>query len=139
MANLRDLAAEARVSIRTVNRVLKNDGYVHASTRLAVESAVKKLGYHPNLAARALKTAKSHFIAVLTFTEDELRMAQIAALQQRLRDADYLVSMTFQFESRQKGKATQTIQEMIGQNPAGIVLMGHDPYVAQYILPTLMS
>jgi DNA-binding LacI/PurR family transcriptional regulator len=138
MANLRDLAAEARVSIRTVNRVLKNDGYVHASTRLAVESAVKKLGYHPNLAARALKTAKSHFIAVLTFTEDELRMAQIAALQQRLRDADYLVSMTFQFESRQKGKATQTIQEMIGQNPAGIVLMGHDPYVAQYILPTLM-
>jgi LacI family transcriptional regulator len=138
MANLRDLAAAAHVSIRTVNRVLKNHGYVHAKTRQAVETAVQKLGYRPNLAARALKTAKSHFIAVLTFTEDELRMAQVAALEQRLRQADYLVSMTFHFESRQKTKATQIIQELISQNPAGVVLLGHDPFVARYILPALM-
>jgi DNA-binding LacI/PurR family transcriptional regulator len=138
MANLRDLADAARVSIRTVNRVLKNDGYVHSKTRLAVQAAVNRLGYHPNLAARALKTARSHFIAVLTFTEDELRMAQVAALEQRLRQADYLVSMTFQFESRQKAQATQIIHELIGQNPAGLVLLGHDPYVGRYILPALM-
>jgi DNA-binding LacI/PurR family transcriptional regulator len=138
MANLRDLAAAARVSIRTVNRVLKNDGYVHAKTRETVETAVKKLGYRPNLAARALKTAKSHFIAVLTFTEDELRMAQVAALEQRLRAADYLASMTFHFESRQKAKAAQIIEELIGKNPAGLVLFGHDPYVGRYVLPALM-
>ena len=41
MANLRDLATAAHVSIRTVNRVLKNDGYVHAKTRDAVERAVR--------------------------------------------------------------------------------------------------
>lgn len=137
MANLRDLAAAAHVSIRTVNRVLKNDGYVHAQTREAVEAAVKKLGYHPNLAARALKTAKSHFIAVLTFTEDELRMAQVAALEQRLRQADYLVSMTFHFEFRRK-QATPIVQELIGQNPAGLVVLGHDPFVAEHVLPALM-
>jgi DNA-binding LacI/PurR family transcriptional regulator len=138
MANLRDLAAAANVSIRTVNRVLKNDGYVHAQTREAVESAVKKLGYRPNLAARALKTAKSHFIAVLTFTEDELRMAQVAALEQRLRTADFLVSMTFHFEFKQKARAARIIDEMIGQNPAGLVVLGHDPFVARHILPALM-
>jgi LacI family repressor for deo operon, udp, cdd, tsx, nupC, and nupG len=138
MANLRDRAAAARVSIRTVNRVLKNDGYVHSKTRHAVEIAVKKLGYRPNLAARSLRTAKSHLIAVLTFTEDELRMAQVAALEQRLRATDYLVSMTFHFESRQKAKAAQIIEELISQNPAGIVLLGHDPFVARYILPALM-
>ena len=138
MANLRDLAAAAKVSIRTVNRVLKNDGYVHAQTREAVEAAVKKLGYRPNLAARALKTAKSHFIAVLTFTEDELRMAQIAALEQRLREANFLVSMTFHFEFRQKARAGEIVEEMIGQNPAGLVLFGHDPFVARRILPALM-
>jgi len=138
MANLRDLAAAARVSIRTVNRVLKNDGYVHAQTRRAVEAAVRKLGYRPNLAARALKTAKSHFIAVLTFTEDELRMAQVAALEQRLRQADYLVSMTFHFEFRQK-QAAPIVQELIGQNPAGLVVLGHDPFVAAHVLPALMT
>jgi LacI family transcriptional regulator len=138
MANLRDLAMAARVSIRTVNRVLKNNGYVHAKTREAVEAAVYKLGYRPNLAARALRTAKSHFISVLTFTEDELRMAQVAALEQRLRESDYLVSMTFQFDSRQKAKATRLINELIGQNPAGLVVLGHDPHVARYVLPALM-
>src|SRR5450755_339106 len=117
MANLRDLAEAAQVSIRTVNRVLKKDGYVHEKTRRAVEKAVHKLGYSPNLAARALKTAKSHFIAVLTFTGDELRMAQIAALEQRLRQADYLVSMTFHFDLRQKARAAQVVQELIDQTP----------------------
>jgi len=138
MANLRDLAAEARVSIRTVNRVLKKDGYVHEKTRRVVERAVNKLGYSPNLAARTLKTAKSHFVAVLTFTEDELRMAQLAALEQRLRESDYLVSMTFHSEFRQKSKAVRIVEELIGQNPAGIVLLGHDPLVARHILPALM-
>jgi DNA-binding LacI/PurR family transcriptional regulator len=138
MANLRDLAAAARVSIRTVTRVLKNDGYVHAKTRETVESAVRRLGYRPNLAARALKTARSHFIAVLAFTEDELRMAQVAALEQRLREADYLVSMTFHFETRHKAKAAQVIHELAGQNPAGVVLLGHDPYVGRHVLPSLM-
>jgi len=138
MANLRDLAAAAKVSIRTVNRVLKNDGYVHAKTRQAVEAAIRKFGYQPNLAARALKTARSHFIAVLTFTEDELRMAQVAALEQRLRQADYLVSMTFHFESRQKARAGQIVRELVGQNPAGVVLLGHDPFVGRYVLPSLI-
>lgn len=138
MANLRDLAATANVSIRTVNRVLKNDGYVHAKTRQVVEATIKKLGYRPNLAARALKTAKSHFIAVLAFTEDELRMAQVAALEQRLRQTDYMVSMTFHFESRQRAKANRIVQELLNQNPAGIVLLGHDPFVGRYILPAVM-
>ncbi len=138
MANLRDLAAEAKVSIRTVNRVLKGDGYVHEKTRGVVERAVEKLGYRPNLAARALKTAKSHFISVLSFTEDELRMAQLAALEQRLRQSDYLISMTFHFESREKAKAARIVQELIDQNPAGLVLLGHDPFVARHVLPALM-
>lgn len=138
MANLRELATEAGVSIRTVNRVLKNDGYVHAETRKAVEAALGKLGYHPNLAARALKTARSHFVAVLAFTEDELRMAQVAALEQRLREADYLVSMTFQLEFARRGKVTDVLREVIGQNPAGLAVLGHDPEVAERILPALM-
>jgi LacI family transcriptional regulator len=138
MANLRSLAEEAKVSIRTVNRVLKNDGYVHEKTRRAVERAVKKLGYIPNLAARALKTSRSHFISILTFTGDELRMAQLAALEQRLREADYLVSMTFDFDFREKARATRIIGELIAQNPAGLVLLGHDPFVARHILPAIM-
>ncbi len=138
MATLKELAEAAQVSIRTVNRVLKNDGYVHEKTRRVVEAAVDRLGYRPNLAARALKTAKSHFVSVLTFSENELRMTQVAALEQRLREADYLVSLTFHFEFTRKKKAIQIVQELIGQNPAGLVLLGHEPYIARHIFPAVM-
>jgi LacI family transcriptional regulator len=138
MAYLRDLATAANVSIRTVTRVLKNNGYVHDDTRQAVERAVRQLGYRPNLAARALKTAKSHLVSVLTFTSDELRMVQVAALEQRLRQAGYLVSMTFDFEFQQRAKAITIMQELISQRPAALALLGHDDFVAREILPALM-
>ena len=138
MATLRDLAAASGVSIRTVNRVLKEKGYVHAKTRERVGAAVRKLGYKANLAARSLRTARSHLIAVLTFTEDELRMAQVAALEHRLRDADYLVSMSFQLDVQHRAKTLEVTEEILRQNPAGIVVLGHDPFVGQNLLPRVV-
>ena len=137
MATLRDLASESGVSIRTVNRVLKSAGYVHASTRERVGAAVRKLGYKPNLAARSLKTARSHLVAVLAFTADELRMAQAAALELRLRESDYLVSMSFQLDARHVSNAPGVVEEILRQNPAGIVVLGHDPFVGEKLLPVI--
>ena len=137
MATLRDLASESGVSIRTVNRVLKSAGYVHAKTRERVGAAVRKLGYKPNLAARSLKTARSHLVAVLAFTADELRMAQVAALEHRLRESDYLVSMSFQLEARRPGDVSNVLEEILRQNPAGIVVLGHDPFVGEKLLPVI--
>ncbi len=137
MASLRELAAASGISIRTITRVLKNKGYVHARTRAKVEATVRKLGYRPNLAARALKTARSHIVAVLTFTEDELRMAQVAALQERLGEADYLVSMHFQLELRQPGKTLGMLSEILDHEPAGLVVLGHNPLVGEKLLPVV--
>ncbi|HEY8967011.1 MAG TPA: LacI family DNA-binding transcriptional regulator, partial [Candidatus Methylacidiphilales bacterium] len=83
MATLKALSAAAGVSIRTINRVLKGDGYVGEETRRAVEAAVRRLGYRPNLAARSLRTARSHLVSVVAFAADEPRMAQVAALEGR--------------------------------------------------------
>ena len=138
MATLKDLAARAGVSIRTVNRVLKGRGYVGAEARQAVDLAVKKLGYRPNLAARALKTAKSHVVSVLAFTTDELRMTQVVALEQTLREAGYLVSMAFHFDLEQKEKGAQAVRDLMAQNPAAVALVGHDSYVLRHVLPSLV-
>jgi DNA-binding LacI/PurR family transcriptional regulator len=137
MATLRELAAASGVSIRTVNRVLKSTGYVHARTRERVGAAARKLKYKANLAARWLKTGRSHMIAVLTFTGDELRMAQVAALERRLREADFLVSMSFQLETAPPGKTLEVVAEILRQAPAGVVVLGHDPLVGQTLLPLL--
>ena len=111
---------------------------MHATTRERVGAAVRKLGYKPNLAARALKTARSHLVAVLAFTADELRMAQVAALEHRLRESDYLVSMSFQLEARHvPGNVSNVLEEILRQNPAGIVVLGHDPFVGETLLPVI--
>jgi len=141
MATLKALAKEAGVSIRTINRVLKGQGYVGGETRRLVEAAVAKLGYRPNLAARSLKTAKSHIVAVLAFALDEPRVAALAALEQHLREAGYLVSVTFHFESKDDAQGARIVRELLGQNPAGIVLVGsgqHDPHHLRHVLPALL-
>lgn len=119
MATLKALAQAAGVSIRTINRVLKGKGYVGTETREAVEAAVRKLGYRPNLAARSLKTAKSHIVSVLAFAADEPRLAQVAGLERRLREAGFIVSVAFHFEPRRGDWGERLVQELLAQNPAG--------------------
>lgn len=55
MATIKDVAKEAGLAVGTVSRILNNRGYISDQARLSVEEAMKKLNYHPNETARALK------------------------------------------------------------------------------------
>ena len=62
---LREVAAAAGVSIKTVSNVI--NGYPHISprTREAVEKAVADLGYQPNLSARGLRSGRTGAIGLV--------------------------------------------------------------------------
>jgi len=63
---IEDVAREVGVSIATVSRYLNGpDGAVARETGERIRSAVERLGYVPNSAARSLKTGKTHLIGVL--------------------------------------------------------------------------
>ena len=64
-SNIRDVAARAGVSVKTVSRVLNNHQYVGAATRLKVESAMTALDFTPSVAARILAGTKSSQIALI--------------------------------------------------------------------------
>jgi DNA-binding LacI/PurR family transcriptional regulator len=64
--SITDVAERAKVSRQTVSRVVNGHPYVSASTRDAVEAAIRDLGYRPNLAARALAMGSSRTVTVLT-------------------------------------------------------------------------
>lgn len=55
MANLKDVAKEAGVSISTVSRVLNNRKYIDTITREKVEKVIKRLNYKPNRVAQRLR------------------------------------------------------------------------------------
>ncbi|WP_123815859.1 LacI family DNA-binding transcriptional regulator [Myceligenerans xiligouense] len=61
-----DVAARAGVSHQTVSRVLNGSPRVAPETRERVVQAIRELGYRRNIAARALVTARSATLGVIT-------------------------------------------------------------------------
>ena len=62
---MRDVAHEAGVSIKTVSRVVNDQGEITDETRNRVLAAIEKLGYRPSKVARALVTRKTDTIGLM--------------------------------------------------------------------------
>lgn len=65
MATIKDVAKEAQVSIATVSRVINKSPKASKSSIESVTLAMKKLGYRPNAAARALVSQSTQTLGVL--------------------------------------------------------------------------
>ena len=63
--SIEDVAKKANVSISTVSRVLNRRNIVKADTRERVESAIRELGYRPNVFARGLMLQKSNVLGLV--------------------------------------------------------------------------
>lgn len=82
---IKDVAARAGVSFKTVSRVLNAEAGVRADVRDRVRAAVVALGYTPNLAARGLSGGRSRLIGLVTyataegFLENQAYLAELEA------------------------------------------------------------
>lgn len=65
MANIRDVAKEAGVSVATVSRYLNKKGYVGKQSAAKIEQAIQTLSYKPSLVARSLSTKQTHYIGLI--------------------------------------------------------------------------
>ncbi|WP_285136107.1 LacI family DNA-binding transcriptional regulator [Microbacterium sp. lyk4-40-TSB-66] len=67
MVRLSDVAARAGVSVSAVSRVLRDAPHtrVSESTRVRIQEAAAELGYRPNFAARALKSARTNVVGLV--------------------------------------------------------------------------
>ncbi|WP_375422915.1 LacI family DNA-binding transcriptional regulator [uncultured Friedmanniella sp.] len=61
---LKDVAALAGVSVKTVSNVVNDFPYVRPATRAKVQSVLDELGYRPNLSARNLRSGRTGVIAL---------------------------------------------------------------------------
>jgi DNA-binding LacI/PurR family transcriptional regulator len=74
---LRDVAARAGVSFKTVSNVVNGHPHVTAATRDRVVAAIDALGYRPNASARSLRHGRSGMLALAV---PELTSPYFAAL-----------------------------------------------------------
>jgi LacI family transcriptional regulator len=68
MSTISDVARLAGVSGATVSHVINNTRKVNPETHIRVEKAILALDYHPNAAARGLKTGYSKLIGVMSIS-----------------------------------------------------------------------
>ena len=91
-ARLRDVAARAGVSIRTVSNVVNGYAPVSEEKRALVEAAVAELGYRPNVLARNLKNGRSGLIALVVPELDVPYFSELArAVVTKAREFGYTV------------------------------------------------
>ncbi|MDJ0334623.1 LacI family DNA-binding transcriptional regulator [Salinibacterium sp. G-O1] len=98
-ATVHEVASEAGVSRGTVSRAINGDRYVSAEARKAIDAAIIKTGYVPNLAARSLVMQRSQAIGLLVhephsmFVEDPNIGDILLGANRELSKAGYLMTM----------------------------------------------
>ena len=65
MTTLEEIAKFAKVSRSTVSRVINDDPKVSPETRARVQAVVKRLNYHPNIAARGLAAGRTGILGLV--------------------------------------------------------------------------
>jgi LacI family transcriptional regulator, galactose operon repressor len=63
---IRDVAAQAGVSIGTASKALNGQGKLRAETRDRVAAAARELGFEPNVLARGLLAGRTYTVGVIT-------------------------------------------------------------------------
>ncbi len=124
MATIQDVARTAGVSTATVSRVLSAPDRVSATTRGRVEAAVASLGYTPNLAAKTLRTLRTHKILVTVPDISNPFFSQvIRGVEEAASGAGYAVLLG---DTRHEAAREAQYAAMLQRREAdGLIFLGH--------------
>jgi LacI family transcriptional regulator len=123
MATLSDVAARAGVSVSAASRVLSGapDTRVSDDTRRRIQRTAQELGYRPNFAARALKSARTNVVGLIV---PDVTNAIFAELMRGVEDEaqrhDYAVLLA-RAEGMPEGE--ESIPRLIGEGRVDGVLV----------------
>ncbi len=131
MANIKDIAKLAGVSVATVSRALKKPDMVKKATRDVVSAAIAELSYKPNALASGLRRQKSDSIVVIVpFIQNPFYSGIVQGIENIAHAHGYKVLLG---ESQNNQKRLDSYAEMVMTKQAdGLILLGA-------MLPTYMK
>jgi len=153
---LLDVARHAGVGPATVSRVINGGHNVSRKTMALVEKAIRELGYHPNQAARSLRSAQTKTIGlVIPSVADPFFSSAAAAIQEVAREHGTLVLLVASdnLPAREYEQITTLIRRRIdgliiapsdAADPemlrhAGFPVVCFDRPIAGHSLPTVLA
>ena len=127
MTSIKDIAAKAKVSIGTVDRVLHARGRVSEETRTRVQRIVRELGYRPNIHARNLSLDKVYRFAVIMprFSQDsEYWKFPAKGIDKACRELEmYKVTANYFLFDRYSGSSFErAFREALRSKPDGLLI-----------------
>jgi multiple sugar transport system substrate-binding protein len=126
MANIKDVASYANVSIATVSYYLNKTKNVSEKTQIAIEEAIKALGYQPDFVAKSLKTnTNKDIFYICPDLSNTFYQKVFLGLESILAPLDYniVISLTDELPALE----SECIQKAIGKRAAGIILVTCQP------------
>lgn len=121
MVTMREVAAAAGVSAKTVSRVFNRDPQVHPETRERVERSLREMDYIPNVLATTFRSGRSSVIGVAVpdivdpFFASIVRSVQETASQQGMST---LVSSLGDDPARERA----TLESMLQRQLSGLIV-----------------
>lgn len=135
---LLDISRAAGVSIKTVSRALRGEGYVAPQTLARVQASARKLGYRPNRAARGLKTGRLQEVVLVMWSIEamgeagEIYMAKIRALDEVLRKKSLPLTIRMEGGGRVRaGFPEKLLSDLEADRPLGVAFLPTDAKVLQ--------
>lgn len=123
---LRDVAAAAGVSLSTASRVLSGSARTSPRTVAAVLAASERLGYHPNLVARGLRSRATGLAGIVVPGIGNPFFAELVeALESALREAG--LDMILGDSGGPPDEEAQRLQTLVDRQVDGLILIptGH--------------
>jgi LacI family transcriptional regulator len=118
-----DIAREASVSPSTVSRVLTGTTYVDPEKQAAVQEAIARLKYRPNLVAQGLVRGRSNTIGVLTQNMNSLFYAELlTGVDQRLNGSGY--HPVFANGNWELSRELESLDVLINRRVDALIILG---------------
>lgn len=123
MANIKDVARLAGVSVSTASRVVRGEGYTSEEVRVKVERAAAELHYVPNALARSMRGRPTRTISFLVYDIVNPFFANLAAgVEDAAHEQGFTVVICSSHPWSDTGREKTYLQMLLQSRIDGIVL-----------------
>jgi LacI family transcriptional regulator len=124
---IRDVAEESGFSATTVSIVLNNAPlarYIPTPTKTRIQKAAKKLGYHPNIFAKSLRSKRNHTVGVMVFdVTDPYCTLILRGIENTLYQASYLPILTDAHNERSRFE--RYLEMLLERRVEGLIILAN--------------
>lgn len=119
---LQDVAERAGVSVKTVSRVVNNQGEISEATRKHVQTAINELGYRPNILARSLVNQRSNTLGVVAWGIDYYGPSRaLLGVEQKSDELGYSLFLSLMAHPTGDDNSKRILDTLVARRVDGII------------------